>query len=357
MPRRDDIDDFPELLPDREEIRGYSEIQNSASASAARREAPIRAPQAGYVQPPVKQKSTFGIWLFCIATMGCAGYVSWWMYERVLDMEFLLDASRSELDHARKRLGELETLVVATDVNANKSGTVVQTQVKLLDDRVKEREKLVDTEIDKLWGVAYRTNKPAIEETKKAIENNSVGLKQNSEQLVAVAEQLSSQQQQVASLTEDSKVVLSGLNSQQNIQQGQQKMLASQAGSIASQTQSIQEIDNSLHSVTAKLVSTSDQLNRLQDQAKSLSSQLQQAQGATGSEGGGVNLATLKNQLDTLKGQVNLALALEQSAGLLDERLTFNERDIASFNSFRQETNRKLDQLATQIRNIQFEKQ
>ncbi len=357
MPRRDDIDDIPELLPEQEEIRGYSEIKHSSHANSTRREAPIRSPQSAHI--PVQQKpvSTKGIWFFCFLTLGMAGYVSWWMYERVLDMEFILDASRSELDHARKRLGELETLVVATDVNANKSGTVVQTQVKLLDDRLKEREKLIDSEIDKLWNVAYRTNKPAIEETKKAIENNNVGVQQNNDQLVAIAEQLSSQQQQMVILVEDNKVLQSNLSSQQNVQQDQQKMLASQASSIAGQTQSLQTANKALESLTAKLVSISSQLNDMQDQAKTLDNQLNQVQKNTlQAQPQAVNdTSGLRAELEAIQNQIKVAVALEQSTQELDERLTFSERDIEAFNSFRQETNRKLNQLATEIRNMQFE--
>ena len=158
---------------------GQNKCERKSQANCSRTVGPWA--QAG---PQVVAKQSSTLWMLVLAM--CVGLLGggYWAYNKLTDVDLLLTVSRGELDHARKRIGELEALVVATDVNANKSGTVVQAQVRLIDNRAKERSKFVDTEIDKLWGVAYRNNRPAIEENQKAIENNTTALKQHQETLV-----------------------------------------------------------------------------------------------------------------------------------------------------------------------------
>ncbi len=194
MPRNDDIGDLPSLLPDSDEIKGTRKQSSSASVGGNTNRAggnsnnegadgssrrggrdsgrPIASPRAMQPSSPqVVAKNNGILWVLVVTMFFGVLAGGYWSYNKLTDVDLLLMVSRGELDHARKRIGELEALVVATDVNSNKSGTVVQAQVRLVDNRAKERNKFVDTEIDKLWGVAYRNNRPAIEENQKAIDN------------------------------------------------------------------------------------------------------------------------------------------------------------------------------------------
>ena len=65
-------------------------------------------------------------------------------------------------------------------------------------------------------------------------------------------------------------------------------------------------------------------------------------------------VAQLQVDLTALQRQVRMAEVLEQTASELDERLYMTEQSLDSITAFRQDTNRKLDQLANQIRTLQY---
>jgi len=218
MPRNDDIGDLPSLMPDSDEIKGSgtgagkkplltSNTANSkaeAGATTSRRVGrdnvreggrPITSPRSMHSGvPQVVTSNSAVLWILVLAMFVSVLGGGYWAYNKLTDVDLLLTVSRGELNHARKRIGELEALVVATDVNSNKSGTVVQAQVRLIDNRAKERNKFVDTEIDKLWGVTYRNNRPAIEENQKAIDNNTATVKQHQETLKTQSDKVDKQQ-------------------------------------------------------------------------------------------------------------------------------------------------------------------
>jgi septal ring factor EnvC (AmiA/AmiB activator) len=62
----------------------------------------------------------------------------------------------------------------------------------------------------------------------------------------------------------------------------------------------------------------------------------------------------IQSELAMLQRQIRVVGAMEQTTAQLDERVYLAEQSMDSIITFRQETNRKLDQLATQIRNLQY---
>jgi chromosome segregation ATPase len=299
----------------------------------------------------------------------------YWAYNKLTDVDLLLTVSRGELDHARKRIGELEALVVATDVNSNKSGTVVQTQVKLIDDRAKERNKFLDTEIDKLWGVAYRTNRPAIEENQKATDNNTATVKQHKEQIqsqgqlfeqqqtalqaqqtqvdkVAHASQLAVQQvedqlhtlvlvqDKLAQVLSKVSVHEKALSDQTKTSLGHAQLAQQQAQDVAGLETTIQQQKQTL----AVLESTVEQ----QEQALvEMTVLLESASSAAETD-------SLVGRVSQLESKTRLLSALEQNASQMDERVFMVEQSLDSVDSFRRDTNRSLDQVRAQIRNLAY---
>ncbi len=63
----------------------------------------------------------------------------------------------------------------------------------------------------------------------------------------------------------------------------------------------------------------------------------------------------LQTELTTLQRRLRVVGSMEQTAVELDERLYMTEQSMDSIITFRQETNRKLDQLANQIRSLQYQ--
>lgn len=66
------------------------------------------------------------------------------------------------------------------------------------------------------------------------------------------------------------------------------------------------------------------------------------------------DIAAMQAEIATLERKVRIADALERTTSELDERLLYAEQDLDAVTSFRQDTNRKLNQLQEQIRTLQY---
>ena len=405
MPRNDDIGDLPSLMPDSDEIKGTRKQSSSASVGgntnlaggnsnnegadgSSRRGGrdsgrPIASPRAMQPSSPQVVAKNNGILWVLVVTMffGVLGG-GYWSYNKLTDVDLLLMVSRGELDHARKRIGELEALVVATDVNSNKSGTVVQTQVRLVDNRAKERNKFVDTEIDKLWGVAYRNNRPAIEENQKAIDNNTATVKQHQEKLKTQNEKVSLQQSSIAKqkvqieeASQNGQLVVQQVEDQLNKLQLLQDKLSGVLTRVASQDKTLSDQHKTdigqaqLAQQHAKDLAAQDetlseqreadlsQALRQQQYARELTALtasvetlLQQIEGSTT----GDDLDIITNRIGILESKARVLNAIERNASEMDERVYLMEQSAESVRAFRRDTNRLLNELQSQIRNLAY---
>ena len=405
MPRNDDIGDLPSLMPDSDEIKGTRKQSSSASVGgntnlaggnsnnegadgSSRRGGrdsgrPIASPRAMQPSSPQVVAKNNGILWVLVVTMffGVLGG-GYWSYNKLTDVDLLLMVSRGELDHARKRIGELEALVVATDVNSNKSGTVVQAQVRLVDNRAKERNKFVDTEIDKLWGVAYRNNRPAIEENQKAIDNNTATVKQHQEKLKTQNEKVSLQQSSIAKqkvqieeASQNGQLVVQQVEDQLNKLQLLQDKLSGVLKRVASQDKTLSDQHKTdigqaqLAQQHAKDLAAQDetlseqreadlsQALRQQQYARELTALtasvetlLQQIEGSTM----GDDLDIITNRIGILESKARVLTAIERNASEMDERVYLMEQSAESVRAFRRDTNRLLNELQSQIRNLAY---
>jgi chromosome segregation ATPase len=405
MPRNDDIGDLPSLLPDSDEIKGTRKQSSSASVGGNTNRAggnsnnegadgssrrggrdsgrPIASPRAMQPSSPqVVAKNNGILWVLVVTMFFGVLAGGYWSYNKLTDVDLLLMVSRGELDHARKRIGELEALVVATDVNSNKSGTVVQAQVRLVDNRAKERNKFVDTEIDKLWGVAYRNNRPAIEENQKAIDNNTATVKQHQEKLKTQNEKVSLQQSSIAKqkvqieeASQNGQLVVQQVEDQLNKLQLLQDKLSGVLKRVASQDKTLSDQHKTdigqaqLAQQHAKDLAAQDetlseqreadlsQALRQQQYARELTALtasvetlLQQIEGSTT----GDDLDIITNRIGILESKARVLTAIEQNASEMDERVYLMEQSAESVRAFRRDTNRLLNELQSQIRNLAY---
>jgi len=298
------------------------------------------------------------LWILVLAMFVSVLGGGYWAYNKLTDVDLLLTVSRGELNHARKRIGELEALVVATDVNSNKSGTVVQAQVRLIDNRAKERNKFVDTEIDKLWGVTYRNNRPAIEENQKAIDNNTATVKQHQETLKTQSDKvdkqqslISQQQLLIQDASQTSQLAVQNIKDQLNQVQKLQDTLTNVLKQVEAQDKALSD----QYKTDVGQAQLAEQLaqQRVQDLSvlnASVQSVLEQME----SSSTGDDLAVITNRVGDLEVKSRVLTAIEQNASQMDERVYLVEQSIDSVNSFRRDTNRQLDQLQNQIRNLAY---
>ena len=396
MPRNDDIGDLPSLMPDSDEIKGTRKQSFSAAAggnanvegadgSSRRGGRPIGAQRAMQSSAPQMVAKSNGIlWVLVVAMFVGVLVGGYWSYSKLTDVDLLLMVSRGELDHARKRIGELEALVVATDVNSNKSGTVVQAQVRLLDNRAKERNKFVDTEIDKLWGVTYRNNRPAIEENQKAIDNNTATVKQHREELKTQNERVGLQQSSITKqevkieeASQNGQLALQSVEDQLNTVQLLQGKLANVLKQVASQDKALSDQyktdvgqaqlaqqhakDLAAHEKLLSDQHETDlgQAQRTQQYAMelafltaSMEDLLKQIEGSSM----GDDIGVITNRLNVLESKSRVLTAIEQNASEMDERVYLIEQSAESVRAFRRDTNRLLNELQSQIRNLAYSK-
>ena len=402
MPRNDDIGDLPSLMPDSDEIKGTRKQSFSATAGgnanvdgadgSSRRGGrdsgrPIAAPRPmQHSSPQIAAKSNGLLW-FLVVTM-FAGVLSggYWSYNKLTDVDLLLMVSRGELDHARKRIGELEALVVATDVNSNKSGTVVQAQVRLIDNRAKERNKFIDTEIDKLWGVTYRNNRPAIEENQKAIDNNTATVKQHKEKLNTQNERVDLQQSSIAKqkvqieeASQNSQLAMQNVEDQLSKVQLLQDKLASVLKQVALQDKTLSDqhktdigqaqLAQQLAQQHVKDLAVQDevlsdqqetdlaQALRAQQYAKdlaSLTASVQDLLKQIESSATNDDIGLITNRIGALENKSRVLTAIEKNASEMDERVYLMEQSAESVRAFRRDTNRLLNELQSQIRNLAY---
>ena len=377
MPRHDDIGDMPSLMPDSDEIKGTQKQSSSANKggaahagnahahvegadSASRRGGrdggrPIAAPRA--MQPSAPQIAVRGsgvLWFLVVLMFVSVLGGGYWSYNKLTDVDLMLTVSRGELDHARNRIGELEALVVATDVNSNKSGTVVQTQVRFIDNRAKERNKFVDSEIDKLWGVTYRTNRPAIEENQKAIDNNTTTVKQHQDTLKTQSERVELQQSSIAQQqTQIEKTSQASQLAMKNVQDQLYKiqLMQDKLSGLLAQVAAHEKTLSGQHKTDL------GQAQLAQQHAKDLAAltiSVQSLSKLVGDYINGDDISKLSGRLSVLENKSRVLTAIEQNASAMDERVYVVEQSIDSVNAFRRDTNRSLDQLQSQIRNLAY---
>ncbi|MFT5720982.1 MAG: hypothetical protein ACI9W6_001289 [Motiliproteus sp.] len=156
MTRDDDFSHIPELGPARDSL-------DQPVIPASLRRASETAGLASAV--PVAKTSNSGsglmpwLLLLLMLIMGAGGY--WGLEHTKLLQQQLLESNR--------RLTSLEGLINATDEHANRSGAALQAQLKTFLIDGEKRLKHVDSELAKLWTVAYQRNKPKIAELDQAL--------------------------------------------------------------------------------------------------------------------------------------------------------------------------------------------
>lgn len=227
--RDDEFSHIPELGPARD-VLDQSAIPTLKKTSGA-----------SVVQPATR--TTGGglmhwLLLLLMLIMGAAGY---WGMEHINLLQIQLIESNG-------RISSLEGLINATDENANRSGAALQVQMKTFMLNGDKRLKHVDSELAKLWSVAYQRNKPKIAEIDETVAN----LDKQSVELLAQSQAFDAQLKQVQSVLSKTNAQLQQFDQRQNalhVQLGDletalQARLADLGGRLQLRDQANQELDS-----------------------------------------------------------------------------------------------------------------
>ena len=134
------LDDLPSITPDASDVSSYRR--------GGRSEAP-------------KQSNFNGILMFIVVlmllVMGFGGYV-------LFQVQTKLDEANGLLEKSQASIGELESRLAAPGTDVSKTFKTMQENTNM-------------SEIDKLWAVAYRQNRPKIEKVAEDLETAITGFK------------------------------------------------------------------------------------------------------------------------------------------------------------------------------------
>ncbi|MEH6825748.1 MAG: hypothetical protein V7629_17780 [Motiliproteus sp.] len=298
MTRDEEFNNIPELGPARDAL-DQPKIPSLKKASGAAATARV----AGSSAPGTRAGSGgFMPWLLLLMMLviGAGGY---WGMTHIKQLQLQLTESNS-------RLSSLEGLINATDDNANKSGAALQARMSKFMLNGDKRLKHVDSELAKLWAVAYQRNKPKIDKMDQAL----AALNKQSGELLAQSTQLRALLKKTQTDLDKAGVELAQFGKGQNA-------LLTQLADLKGGVQ----------------VDLADLGGRLQlwDQANQELDSLQDTQ-----------LLQFEQQLQALKKNPAVPIALSRS-------VKEHEQAIAAINSFRKQVNSELLRLAAQIKLLQ----
>ncbi len=144
--------DVPKVVLDDEDRQAYLRQRQQAGKTKA-------PPPASPAKPAKAPRSGAGVaWLAIFLALG-AGGVGGWLYQ-------LTQQQQTQLEAYQVRIADLEGRLSATGEEMGESTVALQVKVKELT----EKTQVLWTEMDKLWGSAWRRNQAEIGDNKTAIE-------------------------------------------------------------------------------------------------------------------------------------------------------------------------------------------
>ena len=146
MPRQDDDVEIPSLTLDQDEVsdrRSSKQTTTRRLNPASAKPKPLNEAKA-QTQVHYKKPSLFGVYLLLFLFIGAASAASFWVWQENQRLKTELQATNTQLTN-------LDHQLLAADVSANEQELTVE-----------ETLKNHNSEIRKLWGVSYDTNRKAI---------------------------------------------------------------------------------------------------------------------------------------------------------------------------------------------------
>ena len=311
--RKDDDVEIPSLTLDQDELNDRTSTSASTQKAGKQRLNPPPAKPTAAVHAPVKKPSLAFVYFLLLLIIGGAGAGGYWLW---MENQKL----RDELLGARSQIQDLDSQLVAADVSNSELGSTVE-----------ETLENHDSEIRKLWAVAYDRNRSAI-----ATNDSKIEVLQG--KLADLREVVSTQGKRVAVQADTFNEIENGYNT----------MVNTVATIEANQKEQVAKVA-SLESEVGLASKQADTVKAQSDRIAALDSQLK----------------SLKQGLDRLAAQVSQQgqgldkLAKEPSSpevpSNLGSRLANTEEAIRSIDQFRPQVLREINNLKAQVRQLSLE--
>ncbi|MBY4678618.1 hypothetical protein [Marinobacterium arenosum] len=267
---------------------------------------------------------TRGVLVLLVVACGGLGY-------GLLELQNQLKSRDAQLQQATAQLAELQELLQVAESSAAESGQSLVGQLGQLKSSLAEKSKHYDSEIAKLWTVAYQRNKPTLEAHDKTLAELDKKLAGQDKQLAALDKQLKAQQGELAKVGKSVAAVDQAAKSVAGLDAAQKKLAAEQAALNKSSDAAIGDLKKRLTSLDGEL---QRRANLLAEQQTVLSDSLKQLQ---------------QQQANARDDRASTAVSDE-----LQRRIAINEEAIQAFDGSRRQLNRELLQIRQKLNNLQL---
>lgn len=308
--QRDDDVEIPSLTLDQDEV---SERRPSMATPKARSMSnspkPKHAPNVVY-----KKANLVGVYLFICLLLLAASAGGFWLWQQNMQL-------RNEIYGAKSEIQNLDHQLLAADVSANEQG-------QTLEETLKEH----DSEIRKLWAVAYDRNRTAIANNNKTIEELE-------KQLASLKETLSVQSKRIAIQSDTFNDIEAGYN----------KLVPNVAS-----------LDSAVKNVTLLQEQQGTTLSEIDNKVASQEGKVESLDGAVISQA--AILSNIQQELVALQNAV--AAFDDKAANISDADLVTVKQTLAghqdaidSSDAFRTQVNSEIIRLRKQINQLMLEQQ
>jgi len=319
---------------------------------------PDRAPRyqnTNQNKPPAPQPTAVSGpgWIYSfvmiVLVVAIAGIAYW-----NLLLQESLNQREKQLQQMQTSLTDIKQSLNIAESSAEQSGQTMQQQLNSVRGTAEQKYKHFDSEIAKLWTVAYQRNKPKLESQDKALKAQDKTLKGQADSLAAnqsaigkQAKALESQKQALA----DQQKALAALESKLKASEKKNRSLE----------QKLAALDKSVGTQLGKL--KSDQKKQLQaataKQESSVKDQLTKAQTQLSAEAEAMNeqqaeLVTAQRELTDRLAALELKQRAAGTSQTLERRVKTNEQAVQAFDSARRQLNRDLLQVRQKLNNLQL---
>ncbi|PIE43592.1 MAG: hypothetical protein CSA50_04595 [Gammaproteobacteria bacterium] len=279
-----------------------------------------------------KRKGKLGVWLLSLGLLCVAGFLGfhiWSQSQVIAKLEENLADATNYMKQSKLLMARLEGRVYQNDSELEESGSQIDKKIAFF-----------DSEIRKLWGVAYDRNKKAIQvnaNSTKLIEQNVAALSGELDKMTA---ELGKTGQYLKSVAAD----LDGTTKRMDKTVQQLDGVDKSTQALQKKITSLSELAGSLGKALDKVVAEVADLSAMQSQLVSIQSQLGAVQG------------DVKQNIQRVQHQAKSRQQSAKSAELkkLDARLRSIESAMDSVDGFRRTSNERVIRLERRLNEMQL---
>lgn len=312
---------------------------------------PVAAPVKNTLAPPAarpveKSSNGNGIVINAVLILLVVGGVV--LGYGLMELQKQLQQRTEQLLTTQQQLDQLKESLQVAETSASESGQSLSSQVSKLSSDAQQRVKHVDSELAKLWTVAYQRNKPQLESQQKALESQKAASEQQQKSISDLRKQLSQAESALAKMTKQF-TQLSADAKRNNQLSGE---LANAQQSLAGLSKAIGELNSNQKRLIAEGDSNRKSLKQVSQGLNGSKSELS-TQTAILTEQTAQNsdqLASLERQLGKLKADQKK----QADAQGLGRRVERNEEALRAFDGTRRQLNNELLTLRKKLNNLQL---